>query len=230
MICTLIPIAMETWLNAEAEQLNAYILMYAQDNTNVILLDLYNRLRDEVQDNWSEFYDRKRLRPNELKGAPVMNDLINFAVDFYLQDREEILTSTRLTITQREAGYFRGSYIMDPYNICRRKYQKSIPRDLGDPIAPRQQVNLTTRRRAEDTVPEAWHKGLGSAPPYVADYESTDPKPLPTVTEEGSRVHHLAVVLQEKVAQLNRNLQGIAALMSFTMAKEMVYHQILDGR
>ncbi len=109
-----------------------------------------------------------------------MNDIINFAVDFHMQDREEILTSTRLRTTQMEADYFRGSYIRDPHNICRRKYQKSIQRDLGDPIAPGQQVNLTVRRQAE--VPEALHMGLGIALLYVADYESADPKPMPTVT------------------------------------------------
>ncbi len=90
-------------------------------------------------------------------------------------------------------------------------------------------MNLTTRRQTEDTVSEARHKGLGSAPPCVADYESTDHKPLPTVTKEGSRVHHLAVVLQEKVAQLNPNVQGNAAMMSLTRAIEIVYHQILEG-
>ncbi len=211
-----------------AEQLNAYILTYAQHKTNVILLDLYNRLQDEVYGKWSNFHDPKLLHLNELKGAPIVNDLINCAVDFYLQDREEILTSTRLT-TQREAEYFRGSYIMDPQNICRRKYQKSIQRDLRDPITPGQQVTLATRRQAEDTVPEPWHKGLGRAPPYMADYESADPKPLPTVTKEGSGVHHLAVVLQEKVAKLNRNVQGNAGMMSLTRAKEILYHQILAG-
>ncbi len=230
MICTLVPIAMETWFNAEAEQINAYILAYAQHNSNVIVLDLYNRLRDEVQDDWSEYYDQKLLHPNESKGAPIVNDVVNFAVDFYMQDREEILTSTRLTTTQKEADYFRGSYIMDPHNICRRKYQKSIQRDLGDPIAPRQQVNLTVRRQAEETVPEAWHKGLGNAPPYVADYESADPKPLPTVTKEGCRVHHLALVLQEKIARLNRSVHGSAPLMPLSRAKDIVYNQILEGR
>ncbi len=55
---------------------------YAQYNSNVILLDLYNRLSDEVQDNWSEFYDQKLLYLNKLKGDPIVNDLINFSVDF----------------------------------------------------------------------------------------------------------------------------------------------------
>ncbi len=177
MICTRV---METWFNAEAEQLNAYILAYAQHNTNVILLE-----------------------------------------DFYMQDRKEILASTRLTTTQTEADYFRGSYIMDPQNLCRRKYQKSIQRDLGGPIGPRQQVSLTARRQAEDTLPEAWHKGLGSAPPYVADYESVDPKPMPTVTKEGSRVHQLVLVFQEKIAKVNGNVQGNAATMSLTRAEEI---------
>ncbi len=149
------------------------------------MLDVYIRLRDEAQDNWSEFYDQKFLPPNKQKGAPIVNDLINFALDFYMQDREKILTSTRLTTTQTETDYFRGSYIMDPHSIFRRKNQKSIQRDLGDPIASCQQVSLTTRRLAEDMEPEERQKGLGSALPFLADYESVDPKPTPTATEEG---------------------------------------------
>ena len=133
--------------------------------------------------------------PTNIPTFPVLVWGVLF-IDFHMQDPDEILTSTRLTTTQSETDYFRGSYVMDPHNICRRKYQNSIQRDLGDRIAPRQQVSLTARRQAEDTVPEAWHKGLGRAPPYVADYESVDPKPTPTVTKEGSRVHHLALVLQ----------------------------------
>ena len=46
MICTLVPVAMEPWFNTEAEQLNAYIFAYAQHNRDVIVLDLYNRIRD----------------------------------------------------------------------------------------------------------------------------------------------------------------------------------------
>ena len=91
-----------------------------------------------------------------------VNEMINLAVDYYMQDREEILTSTRLTTLQAEVDYFRGSYIRDFHNICRRKYQKSIRRDISEPIVPRQQINLAVARDAEEALPEAWHKGLGN--------------------------------------------------------------------
>ncbi len=43
-------------------------------------------------------------------------------------------------------------------------------------------------------------------------------------------MHHLALVLQGKIARLNRNVQGRAPLMPLSRAKDIVYHQILEGR
>ncbi len=42
-------------------------------------------------------------------------------------------------------------------------------------------------------------------------------------------MHHLALVLQDKTAKLNRNVQRNAAPMSLTRAKDIVYHQIIEG-
>ena len=108
-----------------------------------------------MQNRWEEYYDQKLLHPNELKAASIMNELINLAVEYYMQDREEILTSARFTTLQVEEDYFRGSYIRDFHNICRRKYQKSIGRDINEPIAPRQQINLAAARDAEEALPDA---------------------------------------------------------------------------
>ena len=155
-----------------------------------------------------------------------MNELINLAVDYYMQDREEILTGTRLTTLQPEVDYFRGSYIRDFHNICRRKYQKSIRRDISEPIVPRQQVNLAIARDAEEALPEAWYKGLGNAPPYQVDFESNDPTPLPQLSKEGARVKHLALVLQSKIAQI----EGSISFMPLAKAREIVHREMMQNR
>ena len=88
-LCTLVPVKMERWFNPEAEQLNEYIHAYGRHNKNVIVLDIYRKLTDEIQGNWEAFYDNKLLHPNPEKGVPLMNDLINLAVDFYVQDKDQ---------------------------------------------------------------------------------------------------------------------------------------------
>ena len=108
-LCTLVPVMMEPQFNLEAEVINKYIHDYGSHNKNVVVLDVYQRIATEVRGRWEEFYDSKLLHPNEQRGAPLMNDLLNLAVDYYLQDKQEVLTSVRVTTTQPQEDYFRGT-------------------------------------------------------------------------------------------------------------------------
>ena len=93
-----------------------------------------------------------------------MNDLLNLAVDYYLQDKQEVLTSVRLTTTQHQDDYFRATCVSDYHNIFRRKYQKLLKRDISDPVAIRQQIQTEQSKNVNDTLPDAWHMAMTSAP------------------------------------------------------------------
>ncbi len=161
---------MEPWFNPEAEQLNAYIHAYCRHNKNVISPDIYRQL---IQGNREAFYDNKLLHPNQEKSAPPMNDLINLAVEFYMQDNQ-ILTSSRLTSLQAEDNYFRSTNIWDYHNICRRNFQKLMKKGVKDPVAIRQQIKIDEARQTDEPLPDVWTKSMTNVPPYVAEYETND--------------------------------------------------------
>ena len=94
----------------------------------------------------------------------MVNDLINLAVDFYMQDKQENLTSNRLTSTQPEDNYFRNTNIWDYHNICRRKFQKLMNKNLEDPVAIHQQINIEETRQTDEPLPDVWHKGKTKVP------------------------------------------------------------------
>ncbi len=153
-LCTLVPVKMEPWFNPEAEQLNGYIHAYGQRNKNDIVLGMYRKLTDEIQRIREAFYDNKLLHPNPERGVPMMNDLINLAVNFYVQDKQEILTSNRLTSTQPEDNYFRNTNIWDYHNNCRRKFQKLMKKNVEDPVAIRQQIIIEEKRQTDEPLPD----------------------------------------------------------------------------
>ena len=143
-----------------------------------------------------------------------MNDLLNLAVDFYLQDKQKVLTSVRLTTTQPQDDYFRGTYIYYYHNIFRRRYQTLMRRSVNDPVMLRQQIQLEQARKMEDELPENWHKGMTSEPPYSAELEGDSPRPPDSLTKDGSKVASLAHLLQEKVIKANSKLKKSAPVIT----------------
>ncbi len=100
-LCTLVPVppAKFPWYNREAEQLNAYIRAYVAHNDHVVLVDVHNRMRDEIDQKWEEYSETPALlHPNREKGHPILNNLVNVAVDFWMQDKQEVICSSRLNL------------------------------------------------------------------------------------------------------------------------------------
>ena len=167
--CTQVPLMMEPWFNPEPEQLNAYIHAYGRHNNNVFVLDIYRKLSDGIRENWEANQDNKLLHPNQEKGAPLMNNLVNLAVDFCMQYKQETLTSSRLTSLRAEDNYYRNTNIWDFNNICRRKFQKLTKKELKDSVAIRQPLSIDEARQTDEPLPDI--------PPYVAEYEASNQQP-----------------------------------------------------
>ncbi len=53
---TLVPVPPEKfpWHNREAQQLKNYIEAYLKHNDNVVLIDIFSRMCDEIVDKWHE--------------------------------------------------------------------------------------------------------------------------------------------------------------------------------
>ncbi len=175
--------------------MNAYIHVCRRHIKNVIVLDIYRKFTDEVQGNWEAFYENKLLQPNQEEGAPLMNDLINLAVDFYMQDKREIIgsntrnTSHRLTSVQAEDSI-----------ICIRKFRKLMKQGLIDPVSFRQHIKIDAARQTDELLPDVRHKGITNFPPYMEQYEA----------KEGSRIAFLSHLLQEKIMKKNARLKNQA--------------------
>ena len=124
----------------------------------MVLIDVYNRMRDEIDQRGEEYYETPTLlHPNREKGHPILNNLINTAVDFWMQDKQEVLCSSRLNTVEQSDDYFRGTYFFDPHIVFRRKLERLRQRGEMDFTELRPQVNLETTRRKEEAVPETWH-------------------------------------------------------------------------
>ena len=79
-LCTLVPIPPAKFRQGdrEAEQLNQYIKAYAAHNDYVVMIDIYNRMCDEIDQKWEEYYETPSLlHPNREKGHPIINSLVN---------------------------------------------------------------------------------------------------------------------------------------------------------
>ncbi len=213
-LCTLVPVKMGSWFNAEAEQLNEFFHAYGRHNKNVIVLDVYCKLTNEIQGNWEDYYDSKLLN-NE----PLMNDLINLAVDFHVQDKQEILTSNRLITTQAEDNYFRNTNIWGYHNICRRNFQKLMKKDLSGTVAICQQISIEESRQTDEPLPDIWHKGMTNIPPYQADYEANNQKQPGAITKEDSRIAFWAQLLQERIVRNNARLKRSGPVISPARAR-----------
>ena len=104
-LCSCVPwclYPLPKWYNREAEQLNAYIKAYVAHNDHVVLIEVYNRMRDEVDQKWEEYYETPSLlHPNREKGHPILNNLLNVAVDLWMQDKQEVLWSSRLNTSEQ---------------------------------------------------------------------------------------------------------------------------------
>ncbi len=159
-----------------------------------------------------------------------MNDLLNLAVDYYLQDKQEVSTSVRLTTTQHQDHYFRATCISDYHNIFRRKYQKLMKRDISDPVAIRQQIQIEQSKHADDTLPDALHMGMTSAPPYNVDVEPGHPRQHEPLTRDSSKVAFLAHLLQEKLIKANAKLKKSGPMISMARAKDLVFAQLNEKR
>ena len=65
LLCTLVPPVKFPWHNREAEQLNAYIRAYVNHTDHVVLVDIYNRMQDEIDQKWEEYCETPTLlHPN----------------------------------------------------------------------------------------------------------------------------------------------------------------------
>ena len=84
-LCTFvhIPPAKFPWNNREAEQLNGYIKAYAAYIDHVVLIDIYNRMQDEIDQKWEEYYESHILLPhtNRAKDHPIINNQVKTAID-----------------------------------------------------------------------------------------------------------------------------------------------------
>ena len=82
--------------------MNAYIRAYVNHNDHVVLVGIYNRMRDEIDQKWEECYETlSLLHPNREKSHPIINNLVKTAVDYWMQDKQDVLSSSRLN---SEAG------------------------------------------------------------------------------------------------------------------------------
>ncbi len=229
-LCTLVPVPPEKfpWYNREAEQLNGYLRAYVNRNENTVLIDIYSRMCDEIVDKWDEYYETPGLlHPNRERGHPIIHDLINNAVDFYVQDKQEIICSSRLNTTEPLDDYFRGTYISDPHNIFRRKFRKLRQRGQMnlEQVVPR--VNLEPIKNSEDALAEPWHQGVRGMPPYIAEYEADCPKEPAQFTKESSRVKFLAGVFMEK---FNRKAARDTGVMTRDAAEDLIYNKLTSER
>ncbi len=134
--------------NREAEQLNAYIKAYVALNDHVVLIDVYNGMRNDIDQKWKEYYETPSLlHPNRKKSHPNLNNLVIVAVDFWMQDKQEVLCSSRLNTSEQSDDYFRVTSISDPHNDFRRKLERLRQRGEVYFAELRPQINLETTRK-----------------------------------------------------------------------------------
>ena len=93
-------------------------------NEHVVLIDIYSRMRDVRDQKWLQYYESpSMLHPNREKGHPIINSLVSTALDYWMQDKQEVLCSSSssvfiqfqwLNTSEQSDDFFRGTYIADP--------------------------------------------------------------------------------------------------------------------
>ena len=79
-------------------------------------------------------------------------------------------------------------------------------------------------------MPENWHKGMTSEPPYIAELEGESPRPPDPLTKDGFKVAFLAHLLQEKVIKTNSKIKKSAPVITLGRAKDLIFAQLSEKR
>ncbi len=85
---------------------------------------------EDLSDNVPNlFYHKDNTHMKNPEGVQLMADVMVAALDFYIQDKEEIRRSKMLVSTEHKSNHFSGTYIRDYNNILRRKAQvvRNVP-------------------------------------------------------------------------------------------------------
>ncbi len=94
MVCTLIPVPKDDGFHRDAEVFNAYIYAYARSHVRVVVLETALKLRDLIKKrDWSQIYHADRTHLDKQRGAYLLSDLINQALDYYAMDNPGIVSS-----------------------------------------------------------------------------------------------------------------------------------------
>ncbi len=102
--------------------------------------------------------------------------------------------------------------------------------DINDPVAIRQPIQIEQSKAGDDTLPDAWHMGMTSAPPYSVKTEPNHPGQPEPLTRDGSKVAFLAHLLQEKLIKANAKLKKSGPMISRSRAKDLVFAQLNEKR
>ncbi len=105
-----------------------------------------------------------------------------------------------------------------------------MKRDISDPVAIRQQIQIEQSKHVDDTLPDAWHMSMTSAPPYSVDVGPGHPRQLEPLTRDGSKVAFLVHLLQEKLIKANAKLKKSGPMISMSRAKDLVFAQLNEKR
>ena len=91
MVCTLIPIPKDEGFNRDADILNSYFNAYAK--SYVVVHETAAKIKDKIsRRDWTEIYHADRTHLDQQRGAYLLSDLINQALDFYAMGKPSIVS------------------------------------------------------------------------------------------------------------------------------------------
>ncbi len=196
IVCTLIPIPKDDGFNKDADVFNQYIYAYAKSHVRVVVLETALKIYDVIKRRgWGEIYHADKTHLDKHRGAYLLSDLINQALDYFAMDKPGIVSSKILTDQTDWNDRLVTLYIRDFHNFFRRRYLKlrAEAMEKGNEIP---EIRLQSRK-VEVVIPEPWLHEVDGKPPYDANHVADLPDETQPIKEDSSRVKFMAMLIRK---------------------------------
>ncbi len=162
----------------------------------VVVLETALNIKDVMRTrDWTEVYHADKTHLDKQRGAYLLSNLINQALDYYAMDKPGIVSGKILTDQTDWTDCLQTLYNRDFYNFFRRHYLKLRPEALEKGIEI-PEIRLQ-QRKVEEVIPEPWIHEIDGKPPYDANYTAEIPDETQPIKENSSRVKFMAILIRK---------------------------------
>ena len=125
MLCTLNPISKDERFNRDVEEFNRHLNTYTKSHAKGVFLDTALKIKDFIRtNNWRDIYRADATHLDTSRGACLISDLLNHALDYYVIDKSSIVRSRRLIDCSEKTDRLKKLYLRNDQKFFRWRYVK----------------------------------------------------------------------------------------------------------